>query len=212
MAKIQGAFGQIRGKAGPWIFQMNKGAQILKEFAVPDNPQSSEQTTNRSKFASLVSRYAPMASDMIKPVWQPTLVGNQQSWGNFIGHNMLIATSVSEPDDCIVAYGSLEGIADLAAVYTTGTGDLSITWTGDIFGNGSAGDYVNVAVYDSSEDKIVAFGNTGDTREDENSTFSCKPGLTAGNLTVYLFLTKEELGSGEITSVSTSQTCEPTAP
>jgi len=101
--------------------------------------------------------------------------------------------------------GDLEGTSEITtAVYTTGTGACVLTFPSTIFGNGLATDLVYAMVAKKAildvttwEPKLFVFppsrGNTK-TRSDATVTLTLPAGLTATDLTAYVFF-KDAAGS-----------------
>ena len=97
-----------------------------------------------------------------------------------------------------VSKGDLEGATEITtAIYTTGTGALVLTFPSAVFGNGLATDLVygmvaKKAILDTTtwEPKLFVFpptrGNTK-TRTDATITLTLPAGLSATDLTAYLF-------------------------
>lgn len=212
MAIVQGVFAGIRGKVGNVIYQVNKGVQVLKQMAYPENPQSTSQTTFRTCFASVVSAFKSLAQNWINIFWGPFLSGNEQAWGKFIGTNLDHMAGSFDGADAILSEGSLENVTDLAATYDTATGTVVVTWDGTVFVNGSASDIANCAVYDSDTKQIVGYSFSSDIRDDEETTFNIAPGYTATNLTLYLTLSDVDVNSSDPTIISDSQKVTCSAP
>jgi len=212
MAKMTGVFTGIRGKVGAMIFQVNKGVQIIKNYARPENPQSSGQTAVRLVFSSIVSAYKILASTWIRYMWNPFLSGNDQGWGKFIGTNLVEMDGTFAGEAGILSLGSLEGVVDLAATYDTATGAVDITYDGTILANGASTDYPQVAIYDKIGKSIITMAFDGDQREEEEISLTTHTGLTATDVYVYLTMTDAPVSPGPIGMCSNSQVCACTAP
>jgi len=97
-----------------------------------------------------------------------------------------------------VSKGDLEPIQTIStAVYTTGTGALVITWAAGIFENGLATDKVFWAVAKKPAINATTFESTiylygmadaGSTRTTGTDTVTLPTGLTATDLTLYVYL------------------------
>ena len=96
--------------------------------------------------------------------------------------------------------GDLEGTPLLTAAYTTGTGNLATTWDEAVFGNGALTDEAwicvlkkpileSVGVTGTWAPKLYLYGplDTTKTRDDEGATVVLPTGLTAADLTAFLF-------------------------
>lgn len=212
MAIVHGVFAGIRGKVGNVIYQVNKGVQILKQMAYPENPQTQNQTTVRTVFGFIVAAFKNLATSWIRSLWNPFNVGNEQGWGRFIGANIDHMGTSFDGTDAILSLGSLEGVYDLAATYDTATGEVEVSWSGQVYTNGEDTDCANIAVYDSDQKLIVGIDLGSDTRVDEATSLNIEPGLTATNLEVYITMSDTEVLQEDPSTVSDSQHCTATAP
>jgi hypothetical protein len=97
MAKaVSGLIGAIKGKVGNLVFQTWKGVQVVKNYAVPANPRSTDQTTQRTKFAWLVSWSRQIYECFIKEYYQQFISGIAQTpWGAHLSYNL---TNGVDPD------------------------------------------------------------------------------------------------------------------
>lgn len=99
-----------------------------------------------------------------------------------------------------VSDGDLEGTPILTAVYTTGTGNLVVTWNATCYGNGLATDKVwivafrkpileSVGVTGTWAPKLYCYGplDGATARSAATATVALPAGLTAADLTAYLF-------------------------
>ena len=204
-AKIIGCQTGWKGKVGNEIFAMWKGIQVVKTMFSPANPQTAGQTANRGCMSTLVQTFKPLATYWIRPLWNPFANGSQSGWGNFVSRNKLSMGSTFDISDAFLSYGTLECIADLAGVYTTGDGTLAVTFDGTIFGNGSAGDHCSLAVFDAASGTVVYFKHEVDIRSDDKVDTIIPSGLTATDLTVFLTMADADPLTVDVTSVSTSQ-------
>lgn len=205
MAKVEGVFAGIRGKVGNVIFQVNKGVQILKQFATPENPRSAGQTAHRGIFTQVVGTLKVLATNWVRYFWNPFLTGNQQGWGRIISLNMLAMGTTFDENALIFSVGSLEGVLAPAATYNIATGEIIATFTGTIFANGLITDKVSAIVYDKDQKEIVGFGFAIDQRDSEEISITVKTGLTATNVMVFLSLSDTDPSAIEPAIVSDSQ-------
>lgn len=103
--------------------------------------------------------------------------------------------------EMLVSEGDLEPISVFtSAIYTTGTGVLALAWEKEVFGNGLLTDKVyamiarkpilqGIGYTGSWEPALHMYGpiDTTKTRTDEAATVTLPAGLTAADLTAYLF-------------------------
>lgn len=117
----------------------------------------------------------------------------------------------NEPDLKVIKMsdGDLEGTPILTAYYTTGTGALAVTWAKDCFTNGLGTDLAWIVVLKKPilesvgrdgtwAPKLYMYGPTRGfplvaIRDDETLTAVLPTGLTAADLTVFLFF-RDSLG------------------
>lgn len=205
MGKMVGVHTGITGKIGAFIYQVNKGMQIIKTMAIPENPRTPSQVTVRVVFSDIVASFKNLATQWIRHLWNPFTIGNAQGWGDFIGANIDHMGTTFDGADAILSKGSLEGVADLAGTYDTATGAIEVTWDGTIFTNGLATDLFNFCVYDADTKQIILQGFSTDTRVDEASSIVGPTGLTADTLTLYACFANSAVATTPPTLISNSQ-------
>lgn len=212
MAIVYGVFAGIKGKVGNVIYQVNKGAQILKQYAVPENPNTSGQQAVRGVFGDIVTIFKVLATTWVRYFWNPFIVGNEQGWGNFIGANIDSMGTSFTPLSAVLSKGSLEGCYDFTCTYDTATGNIVVTFDSTCFGNGLSTDHFSLAFYDQTEKRLVGFSFSDDTRADEGTATVVEDGLTATDITAYIVFSDTEGDDDELTMVSNSQACTCSAP
>ena len=212
MAKVTGFFTGVRGKVGTTIFQVIKGVQVMKTFAIPENPGSSGQVAQRGVFSDIVSCFKTIAKNVIALLWESTTSGNQTSWGNFISKNLISMGKVAfDLTDAILSYGTLDQVSDLEATYDTATGAVVAAWAELAYVNGAAEDTSHIIIIDSDSKQIIGKFMDSATREDEADSVTASTGFTATNLEVFVFFTQNTFASGDPGLVSTSVNCTCTA-
>jgi len=211
MAKIVGALTGITGKCGAFIFQMNKGVQIMKTFAVPSNPNTSEQQTVRTVFRTLVACFKPLATTWIRYFWNPFTVSNGQGWGNFIGFNVDAMGSTFALPQASLSRGSLEGVYELAATYDTATGIVAGTFYGTIITNGADADKASIAVFDADSGELLGFDFATAERSDEEINITVGKGFTATDINIFVSLSSLAPGVGTLVDCSNSNQATCTA-
>jgi len=211
--KQSGVFTQMRGKLGGMIYQVLKGEQIGKTFAIPTNPQTSTQQANRGVFGQIIDSFKSIAIKVASLFWEPFAVGNKTGWGNFIGANLIAMGSTAfDMTKAIMSKGSLEGIATLAAVYDTADGSIDIDWVGTTYNNGDIADHTQIVVAESNDNTILGVFANEDTRGDELAQVSVVAGLTATDIEVFVWFSQEEADDAGDGLISNSQHCTCTAP
>lgn len=205
MGKIlNGILGGVSGKVGGVVGGSWKGIDYLRAYAIPANPNTAGQQTQRGLMAGVVSFARAMLGGVIHPFWNPFASG-QSGYNSFCSENLKAMTSPTDFDNAIVSKGNLEKAGVTAAFYDGAAGEASIVWDSSIAGNGLATDRARLVVFDT--DTNFAFISDGtDTRTDGNIVLDVGQGRTPSELRYYLFF---ERGTGETLEVSDSVFYQP---
>ena len=196
-----GLVGQIRKKAGNFVFSNWKGINTARAYAIPANPNTVPQQNQRSKFKAVVQLASSLLATLIVTFWNPLAVG-MSGFNSFVKSIFPDVSSTGLIQvACKVTKGTLEPIRNLVATYTTGTGAFSLTWVGDIIGNGLATDHVNVLILNSTDNSVVAYIPTVADRSEETFDSVTTSGLTATNLIFFVWCDR---GTGSEFMVSDS--------
>lgn len=207
MAKIlNGILGGGSGKVGGVIMSSWKGINTLKAYAIPANPNTSGQQTQRGKFAAILAFLRLILTTVIQPYWDPFAVG-QSGFNQAMSVNLLAWADDTAFDDAIVAQGNLEGADISIGTYASGTGAVVVAWDETIMGNGALTDNAVVVMVDTGNN--IAFVDTSATRDDEGITPNIGADRTVGDLKFYLFFHR---GTGEDLMVSPSDYHQAVAP
>jgi len=213
MAKVTGFFTGIRGKVGTTIFQVIKGVQVMKTFAIPENPGSSGQVAQRGVFSDIISTFKSVAKNVISVFWEPTTSGNQTPWGNFISKNLISMGKVAfDIEDAILCYGTLEPIKTVSATYDTSNGEIEATISNDVLVNGATDDDVSVLAVDSVSGDIIGKANFEDTRNVGSITITGQSGFTATDVECFVWCSQSGFDTTGVGLVSNSSNCTCTAP
>ena len=152
----QGILGPGRNKVGGVIMSKWKSINYIRGYAVPSNPNSDAQQTQRAHFKSMVQFAQKLMVSLIPQAWDP-FYDTMSGFNAFVKDNWDNYILADHPTiNTIFSKGTLENIYDLAATYSTLSGDTILTWTNDVFGNGLSTDSVFVVVLDKSTN-IVYF-------------------------------------------------------
>ena len=201
---INGILGGVSGKVGGVVGSNWKGIPTLRAYAIPANPQSAGQTTQRNKFAAVLAFLKLILATVIQPYWDPFATG-QSGYNAAMSVNLLAWADSTAFDDAIVSTGSLESETIDSCLYDAGA--ITLTWTAAGLGNGLATDYAVAVIVDT--DNNIAFVQDGDApRDEELVEMSIGAGRTVANLKAYLFFYR---GSGETLEVSNSDFHQVTA-
>ena len=223
-----GKFGNVVG--GKWkdgiywirsrIFPAQRGTFInFKSFKADGTPrQFSYKQMNIRQCMKILGHTARLNMDLlIIPIWEDLAqrLNLKMSGANlFVKTNLpgffasmpnksqelVLATNAPLMSSLKMADGNLEGTPILTAVYTTGTGSTTVTWSPTCFTNGLATDKTwfaftakplleSVGVDGTWKPKMYVYGPLGGSvaRSVGTATFNLPAGLTAADLTAHLF-------------------------
>jgi hypothetical protein len=200
MGKLRnGILGSITGKVSGVVGSTWKGINTLRAYAIPSNPKSAAQVTQRGLFGFVVNICSMLLIDVVQPYWDP-FASKISGFNAMVKHNLLRVTSSSDYSNIQVANGNLESAAITAFTYDTSDGDCSITYDDTPMGNGADDDNVCVVIVDA-ENNVVFVDDGTYTRVDTPATPNIGAGRTATSLHAYLFCYR---GSGSSLLVSDS--------
>ena len=206
MAKIlNGILGGGSGKVGGVIMSSWKGIDTLKAYAIPSNPQSAAQTTQRNKFTGILTFLQLILATVIQPYWDSFAVG-MSGFNEAMRVNLLAWADDTAFDDAIIAQGSLESETLIASTYDPALGDVVMNWAMSGLGNGLTTDNVLAVIVDTVNN--IAFVSEAAVRQDDVSEFNIGADRVAADLKFYLSFTR---GSGETLIVANSTFVQPTA-
>lgn len=174
-----GILGGFSGKVGPVVGGNWKGIDYMRGYVIPANPNTPSQQTQRTKFGAMVDIARSILTTIIHTYWDPFAV-EMSGFNRFIQANInLLDVSNQFDADCVGSLGTLEPITDLVGYYDDGTGETSVTWTQDVFGNGLLTDSIFFAAYNRITGQLIAT-SISTTRDDETAVVTSPAGL-AGN-------------------------------
>jgi hypothetical protein len=195
-----GILGNVTGKVGGVVGGMWKGINYLRAYVIPANPQSVDQTTQRTKFSVIQEYVRQVLATLVHGYWDMYQVG-QSGYNAIMSNWMLNADSANLlVAACKAAKGTLSPQAITSAIYTTGTGALNSIWTEDLVGNQLSTDLLRVLVFDKSSG-LLYFFEPNQARSTEANLITLPVGLTATNLEVFFFFKQ---GTGSLMIVSDS--------
>jgi len=205
MAKIYGVLGNIRGKAGGWVFSVLKGQQIMKEKSIPFNPQSSKQIAQRALFSSIVNLAKKRSYAFFHSVWNIGLSGGKTPFGEFMKRNLISMGETWDISKAVLSYGSLEPVYDCYGEYNTEDGETEITFDKSCFSNGELTDKVSV-IFTLEDDEDVQWDAIDFTTRNCQAFFPLSPaGLVASNIRCHIFLTRGSIQLNTVSLVSVSK-------
>lgn len=203
-----GAFGPVYGKVGGTVGSNWKGINTLRQYAIPANPDSDDQKAQRAKFKAVSKLAISLIPTLITAFWNMFAV-------KMSGYNYFIkkafpgasSTGLALPG-MQVTTGTLEGVSNLTAEYTTVTGTLDMLHSGNHNGNGLDTDSINVLVLDNRTNAVVHYETALATRVDAAASVTLPPGLVAADLIVFCWFSR---GTGSELMVSNSTGAVPSA-
>jgi hypothetical protein len=198
MGKLRnGILGSITGKVSGVVGSTWKGINTLRAYAIPSNPKSAAQVTQRGLFSFVVGIAKLVLGTVITDYWNP-FATSMSGFNEFCKKSLLAITNNTDYANIIMAQGSLEGETLSAFTYAAGT--ATFTWTASGLGNGEDTDAAIGVIIDPVNNMAYVSAG-GDARVDEELVMSLPSGLTATSLHGYLFF---ERGSGSSLEVSNS--------
>lgn len=203
---INGILGGVSGKVGGVVGANWKGIPTVRAYAIPSNPNSTGQQTQRTLFTAVLAFLKLLTSTVLQPYWDP-FVSNMSGFNKAMSVNLLAWSDDTAFDDAIISQGSLELSEITSATYATASGDTYIFWDSTIMGNGLATDIACGVIVDTENN--IAFVSDTVARNEDSINMDIGAGRTVGNLKAYLFFHR---GSGEELVVSNSSYSQPAAP
>jgi len=189
----QGILGPGRNKVGGVIMSRWKSINYIRGYAVPSNPKTPAQLAHRAKFKLIVQFMQQLMVSIIPQCWD-------RYYNTMSGFNAVVSTNwddFSAADvptvNTIMAKGTLENLSQFTAAYESGSGDISITWDDEVFGNGLATDLIGVIVADTGNNKVYYQGTLpAKTRASESATVTIPGSLDFSTLIVWYFTYRGE--------------------
>lgn len=184
---LAGLIGQIRKKAGNFVFSNWKGINTARAYAKPANPNTPDQQAQRTKFKTVVKLASSLLPTVITSFWNPfaSMMSGFNAFVKSVFENVS-STGLIEAA-CKVTKGTLETLGTLTATYTTATGAYTTSWTADAVGNGLGSDNVDLLIIDKSNNQIVLYAEGVASREIGLFDGSIDPGKTATNLVFFVW-------------------------
>lgn len=202
----QGILGKVSGKVGPVVGGDWKGINYLRGYVIPANPQSPDQTTQRTRFTVIQDYVRQVLSTLVQPYWDQYQSG--QSGYNAVMSDWLFNADVTNDliAACSISKGTLSPQSIDISTYATGTGLVEIAWTESLVGNQLSTDKPHALIFDKSSG-LLYFDSGANTRAEETMSMTIPTGLTVANLLTFAFFSQGS-GSTMIVSDSTSYVTE----
>lgn len=209
-AKVTGCMTGWKGKVGNIVFSMWKGIQVAKTRTIPTNPQSEKQTENRHLIRDIVEVLRPVSHSVIYPFWNPFVRPGGSCWANSIKENMNLQTYPFDLSKIIYSKGLLEKLQNLEATYDSATGNVIANFDDVCYSNGNPNDVVGCVVVDGSTKEVIFCANNLNMRSDNGFAFTLPPGLTIGDINIFVQTSDLVPEADDLLLVSTSQHIIPT--
>lgn len=200
MAVIKnGILGAARNKVGNVVAASWKGINYVRAYAIPANPNSADQQTQRAWF----KKHATMAIAGLSGVIQEYWDGQVPSMS---GYNRYMQINVRKPKstelkDTVRTMGKLEPVSSPNAIVAGNPGDITVTWNPTCLGNGLGTDLISVEVYDEAN-AVSILADKQATRADGTYTINVGEDRTATGLVVFIWPSKPGMVANSVGCVS----------
>ena len=193
----QGILGSFSGKVGPVVGSKWKGIATMRSYAVPANPNTAAQATQRTRFSLNQALAKSMLGSIIQPYWNPYAV-KMSGFNRFMQVNLPLVANEAGILNAKITTGSLESTTLTAAGKTSGT--VSLEWVAGATGNGLSADSAIAVVYDTANN--VTYLSSGSIeRGDGQANVTVPASLSPANLKAFVFFHR---GGGSALEVSDS--------
>ncbi len=204
-----GITGNVSGQVAGVVFSEARGRtgklNTVRQKVIPTNPQSSDQTIQRTKFSDSIAIVRALGPRAYRLDWDRAIgqLPGFQSWTSVLLNNMDEARLLTAPPS--ISLGLLPEFTNLAAATGAASGEVTLTWSATTQLPGTATDELNVAAIpaaaaDRDPTPAVYFQNAA-TRADATATLT---GLTAGDS--YVLIVWGQNAADNIFSPTTSFT------
>ena len=211
-----GILGGFSGKVGSVVGGKWKTTNYMRGHVIPANPKSDGQKAQRGAMSQMVLISQQILSVIIQTYWNP-FQSTMSGYNAFVKENIArlaaftfdvngdpVAGSGYLDETLVLSKGSLNGVPSITAVYTTLTGDLTVTWADNSGeGNALATDAFIISVFHEDGTLLGTQESTVTpaTRTDGTDSLTIATGKTATEL--YAFITFHR-GTGASLLVSNS--------
>jgi hypothetical protein len=198
MGKLRnGILGSITGKVSGVVGSTWKGINTLRAYAIPSNPKSAAQVTQRGLFSFVVGIAKLVLGTVITDYWNPFATG-MSGFNEFCKKSLLAISSSTDYANIVMSQGSLE--SETLASLVNDSGECTLTFVPSGLGNGEDTD-VAIGVIIDADNNMAYVSDGTDTRVDASIVMTLPSGVTSTSLHGYLFFTR---GSGSSLVVSNS--------
>ena len=183
--QMGGILGPVRGKVSNVVGAQWKETAYFRGYTIPANPNTEAQQAQRAKMTTAVWYARAILGSVINPYWDP-FEKAYSGYNRFLSVNVKAMASGTAYESIMTSRGKLEKASAMdGTTYTPANGEIEITWTGNLMGNGLATDKSLIVITDVVN-KIAFISAGGATREDGSEVIDIGEGRTAANLKSYL--------------------------
>ncbi len=205
--------GQL-GKAvvgGTW-----KDKKTLRTYAVPTNPNTAGQVSQRAKFKISQVVGSSLLLTVVRPYWNP-FVNSQSGFNAFIGDNSQLVTGNTDFGNIRTVKGPYEPAFSFDSfTYDSATGNCAFNWDNQIANIGDVNDQSLLVVLDitdyAPEQKtpiLLGSFKLGAIRDADNDSITIKDGLAFAD--IYGYIAFKQPAANPILTVSNSLARQATA-
>lgn len=186
MARLRsGILGQLRGKVAGVVGSQWKDKNYIREYVLPANPNTVAQQTQRSKMTDCVAFAKPLVGPIFN-AYTDRFQKSMSGFNRFIKSNIAIFDGTPTYNTIKITEGKLSPVSVTDAVYTTGSGQMQITWTENLGNNGASDDQCYGAVLHVPTGIMYAAPLEVD-RDTLNHLYFLPTGLTATDFETWTF-------------------------
>lgn len=152
----RGILGGFSGKIGNVVGSSWKGIAVIKSLPLSvANPQTTSQTTQRSKFANMVAVASALLSFLVKPFWD-RYASQMSGYNAFIQANIddMPSDTAGPFEDMILSEGPMTPLTGVSCAQVGVTAEFTVSY-----------DDTTAGAYQSADDIIYIFGYDPDTGE-----------------------------------------------
>lgn len=151
--------GDMKQKTGEIVFYLWKGIQVFRKKVIPANPQSVPQVAQRTLFSSVLFVGQDLLLPVLKVFWK-SLAVKMSEMNAFMKYNLLAQTGVFDPQQLILAIGSIPFTEITSATYDPSSGATTINFSASAGAGQETTDLAYGAVY-NPDSKLWYFILTG---------------------------------------------------
>lgn len=181
-----GLLGKAKGKIGGIVTATWRGINYAREYVIPANPKTVNQTAIRTVFSNVVLIGRASLTDFIHTYWNELMTGKPATgWSKFVGTNMQNVTISGAYENLKLSTGDLEGLASLAEDGSPPSNQIKMNWNESVVSNGEQSDIVIIRVFCIDRGYIYS-QMVSATRHDATCSIEIPNKMSAGTLFIYV--------------------------